>query len=203
MDVVGYEENGTQHNGGGEIHFGWVLEGRAIQDVWMIPRRAERRPASRDAGHRQLLRHDAARLRSRHRCLAHPVERSDAPVLHAPDRPRARRRHRAGRPRNDAAGSCAGASPRSRRTRSTGSASARPTTAPAGGCRSRCSPAASARGEAHACLRSSNSIEMPSGPRMKHTRTPGRTVVGSRVNSTPLALRSAAMASMPLTVSPK
>ncbi len=44
MDVVGYEENGTRHTGRGEIHFGWVLEGRAIQDVWMIPRRAERRP---------------------------------------------------------------------------------------------------------------------------------------------------------------
>ena len=44
MDVVGYEENGTKHAGRGEIHFGWVLEGRAIQDVWMIPRRAERRP---------------------------------------------------------------------------------------------------------------------------------------------------------------
>src|SRR5262245_2429956 len=43
-DVVAYEENGTAHRGRGEIHFGWVLEGRAIQDVWMIPRRAERRP---------------------------------------------------------------------------------------------------------------------------------------------------------------
>lgn len=26
----------------GEAHFGWVLEGRAIQDVWIMPRRAER-----------------------------------------------------------------------------------------------------------------------------------------------------------------
>jgi hypothetical protein len=42
-DVVSYEPDGTQHSGRGEIHFGWVLEGRAIQDVWMIPRRAERR----------------------------------------------------------------------------------------------------------------------------------------------------------------
>ena len=52
-------------------------------------------------------------------------------------------------------------------------------------------------------LRSSSSIDTPSGARMKQTRTPGRTVVGSRVNSTPLALRSAAMASIPLTESPK
>lgn len=26
----------------GEVHFGWVLEGRAVQDVWTMPRRAER-----------------------------------------------------------------------------------------------------------------------------------------------------------------
>jgi hypothetical protein len=26
----------------GEVHFGWVLEGRAIQDVWIMPPRAER-----------------------------------------------------------------------------------------------------------------------------------------------------------------
>jgi hypothetical protein len=26
----------------GETHFGWVLEGRAVQDVWIMPRRSER-----------------------------------------------------------------------------------------------------------------------------------------------------------------
>jgi hypothetical protein len=26
----------------GEVHFGWVLEGRAIQDAWIMPRRADR-----------------------------------------------------------------------------------------------------------------------------------------------------------------
>lgn len=31
----------------GEVHFGWVLEGRAVQDVWIMPRRSERKP---DAG---------------------------------------------------------------------------------------------------------------------------------------------------------
>ncbi|TIL41051.1 MAG: hypothetical protein E5Y87_03330, partial [Mesorhizobium sp.] len=25
--------------GRGEVHFGWVLEGRAIQDVWILPAR--------------------------------------------------------------------------------------------------------------------------------------------------------------------
>lgn len=28
----------------GEAHFGWALEGRAIQDVWIMPRLAERTP---------------------------------------------------------------------------------------------------------------------------------------------------------------
>jgi hypothetical protein len=26
----------------GEVHFGWVLEGRAVQDVWIMPRSVER-----------------------------------------------------------------------------------------------------------------------------------------------------------------
>jgi len=26
----------------GEVHFAWVLEGRAVQDVWIMPRRTER-----------------------------------------------------------------------------------------------------------------------------------------------------------------
>jgi hypothetical protein len=43
-DIVAYEESGARHTSRGEIHAGWVLEGRALQDVWMIPRRAERRP---------------------------------------------------------------------------------------------------------------------------------------------------------------
>jgi hypothetical protein len=42
-DIVTYTPDGLRHQGQGEIHFGWVLEGRAIQDVWMIPRRKDRR----------------------------------------------------------------------------------------------------------------------------------------------------------------
>jgi hypothetical protein len=30
----------------GEAHFGWVLEGRAIQDVWIMPRCSDRNPNS-------------------------------------------------------------------------------------------------------------------------------------------------------------
>jgi hypothetical protein len=44
MDVTTIVEDGTTHRGHGEIHAGWVLQGRAIQDVWMIPRLRERTP---------------------------------------------------------------------------------------------------------------------------------------------------------------
>ena len=45
-DVVSHAPGGARHKGQGEIHFGWVLEGRAIQDVWMIPRKKHRRADS-------------------------------------------------------------------------------------------------------------------------------------------------------------
>jgi hypothetical protein len=37
MDAVVVSADGARHKGPGEIHFGWVLEGRAIQDVWVLP----------------------------------------------------------------------------------------------------------------------------------------------------------------------
>src|SRR3954471_7423640 len=37
MDARVHLNDGTVHTGRGEIHFGWVLEGRAIQDVWILP----------------------------------------------------------------------------------------------------------------------------------------------------------------------
>jgi hypothetical protein len=37
MDAVVVGADGTKHSGRGEIHFGWVLGGRAIQDVWILP----------------------------------------------------------------------------------------------------------------------------------------------------------------------
>ena len=46
MDIVTYSSDGTRHQGQGEIHFGWALNGRAIQDVWMVPRLKDRRPDS-------------------------------------------------------------------------------------------------------------------------------------------------------------
>ena len=44
MNVTTILEDGTTHRGEGEIHAGWVLQGRAIQDVWMIPRLRDRQP---------------------------------------------------------------------------------------------------------------------------------------------------------------
>jgi hypothetical protein len=37
MDGIIRKDDGTTHTGRGEIHFDWVLEGRAIQDVWIFP----------------------------------------------------------------------------------------------------------------------------------------------------------------------
>jgi catechol 2,3-dioxygenase-like lactoylglutathione lyase family enzyme len=37
MDATVHGEDGSSHTAHGEIHFGWVLEGRAIQDVWILP----------------------------------------------------------------------------------------------------------------------------------------------------------------------
>jgi hypothetical protein len=36
--VVRHEADGARREADGEIHFGWILQGRAVQDVWMIPR---------------------------------------------------------------------------------------------------------------------------------------------------------------------
>lgn len=47
VTVTDYLSDGTRHTGTGEWHFGWVLEGRALQDVWISPRRGERQSAVR------------------------------------------------------------------------------------------------------------------------------------------------------------
>jgi hypothetical protein len=43
INVTGFLEDGSQRRGPGEWHFGWVLEGRAIQDVWIVPPRGAAR----------------------------------------------------------------------------------------------------------------------------------------------------------------
>ena len=45
MDVVRHDPLGNKFTGTGEIHFGWVLGGRAIQDIWVSPRFDSGEPA--------------------------------------------------------------------------------------------------------------------------------------------------------------
>jgi hypothetical protein len=42
FDWTGYDENGGKTTERGEWIFAWVLEGRAVQDVWIIPAREQR-----------------------------------------------------------------------------------------------------------------------------------------------------------------
>jgi len=42
LDVFDYDANGNVQRSRGEVHFDWVLEGRAVQDVWIMPPRVER-----------------------------------------------------------------------------------------------------------------------------------------------------------------
>lgn len=42
LDVCDYQPDGSVRRSKGEVHFEWVLEGRAVQDVWIMPRRGER-----------------------------------------------------------------------------------------------------------------------------------------------------------------
>jgi len=47
LDVLHYRAiDLSSQNVKGEVHFCWVLEGRAIQDVWIMPRISEREPDS-------------------------------------------------------------------------------------------------------------------------------------------------------------
>ncbi len=50
MDVLHYRVDVRERHLTGEIHFGWTLEGRAVQDVWIMPRRADRDGAPREPG---------------------------------------------------------------------------------------------------------------------------------------------------------
>jgi hypothetical protein len=43
LDVTQIADDGSQRRRPGEWHFGWALEGRAIQDVWIVPPRGAMR----------------------------------------------------------------------------------------------------------------------------------------------------------------
>ena len=42
LDVTEFKDDGTTRRRPGEWHFGWALEGRAVQDVWIVPPRGQR-----------------------------------------------------------------------------------------------------------------------------------------------------------------
>ena len=42
VDVIDYDADGARRRSRGEWHFGWALEGRAVQDVFVVPARALR-----------------------------------------------------------------------------------------------------------------------------------------------------------------
>jgi hypothetical protein len=42
FDSIAYRTDDSEQRASGEWHFGWVLEGRAVQDVWVFPARADR-----------------------------------------------------------------------------------------------------------------------------------------------------------------
>jgi hypothetical protein len=47
-----YLPDGKLRKGSGEVHFAWVLEGRAVQDTWIMPRTSERTNVSERATNR-------------------------------------------------------------------------------------------------------------------------------------------------------
>lgn len=73
-EIIAHGPDGSCHRALGEIHFGWILEGRAIQDVWMIPRLADRDRCATLSDRRQLVRHDDPRLRPNHPGVAHLLD---------------------------------------------------------------------------------------------------------------------------------
>src|SRR5262249_13231115 len=46
LDIRHYWVDQSTRGLKGEAHFAWVLEGRAVQDVWIMPRRQDRPPAA-------------------------------------------------------------------------------------------------------------------------------------------------------------
>jgi hypothetical protein len=42
LDVIHYWSDAPAPNLKGEAHFRWVLEGRAVQDIWIMPHRSDR-----------------------------------------------------------------------------------------------------------------------------------------------------------------
>lgn len=52
IDAVLIDANGLARRTQGEVHASWVLEGRAIQDLFIFPQRGDRTPGARASGER-------------------------------------------------------------------------------------------------------------------------------------------------------
>jgi len=89
VEVFDLESDGARRVSRGEWHFAWILEGRAMQDVLMVPPRGERRNGVLAKGNRRFRddRHRRARVsghlpracarteRGRGRSIARPARR--------------------------------------------------------------------------------------------------------------------------------
>lgn len=42
IDAIDYEPDGSRRRSEGEWHFSWALEGRAVQDIFIVPKRSAR-----------------------------------------------------------------------------------------------------------------------------------------------------------------
>lgn len=54
--VVVHEPDGRRRESSSEVHFDWVLEGRAVQDVWIAPARHARKPGEQSRMYGTTLR---------------------------------------------------------------------------------------------------------------------------------------------------
>ena len=54
--VVVHEDGGGRRESSTEVHFGWALGGRAVQDVWIAPSRHARNPTESDRVYGTTLR---------------------------------------------------------------------------------------------------------------------------------------------------
>lgn len=54
--VTVHRASGERFESSAEVHFGWALQGRAVQDVWIVPARAGRAPGEADRMYGTTLR---------------------------------------------------------------------------------------------------------------------------------------------------
>ena len=90
VDIDFHPLNGSTRRAEGEWHFSWVLDGRAIQDVWIFPAR-RLRGDEKPAESLVHVRLHISLVRPSHRRMAHHLVRSHETSRNAPDRPSRRR----------------------------------------------------------------------------------------------------------------